>query len=224
MSVPFQFFQYLCHPERSEGPAFLSDAREPPPCPDTSAKIIKRMSVTLPQLALGICSSPRAQHSHKPSRIQPHRQRHLPRKKLPLPSPHPHSHLQRHRRTIRPHRLPHLFPDKQYIVESMSGGVGVIDCDNDGKLDIVTVNGSTVDRYRKKAATRSSRSTTRMPTSNSPNIHRHHQRRTHSQRLGHGRCRRRLRQRRHARSLRHRLRRQCALSQLGQLQIRRRHR
>lgn len=30
----------------------------------------------------------------------------------------------------------------------MSGGVGFIDCDNDGKLDIVTVNGSTVDRYR----------------------------------------------------------------------------
>ncbi len=30
----------------------------------------------------------------------------------------------------------------------MSGGVGLFDCDNDGKLDIVTVNGSTVDRYR----------------------------------------------------------------------------
>ena len=38
--------------------------------------------------------------------------------------------------------------DKRYIVESMSGGIGLIDCDNDGKLDIVTVNGSTVDRYR----------------------------------------------------------------------------
>jgi len=37
--------------------------------------------------------------------------------------------------------------DKQYIVESMSGGVGLIDCDNDGKLDIITVNGSTVQRY-----------------------------------------------------------------------------
>ncbi|MGA1985753.1 MAG: hypothetical protein ABSG72_05740, partial [Candidatus Sulfotelmatobacter sp.] len=32
-------------------------------------------------------------------------------------------------------------PDKKYIVESMSGGVGLIDCDNDGKLDIITVNG-----------------------------------------------------------------------------------
>ena len=39
-------------------------------------------------------------------------------------------------------------PDKRYIVESMSGGVGLIDCDNDGKLDIITVNGSTVDRYK----------------------------------------------------------------------------
>ncbi|MFZ0308886.1 MAG: CRTAC1 family protein [Candidatus Sulfotelmatobacter sp.] len=33
-------------------------------------------------------------------------------------------------------------------METVSGGVGFIDCDNDGKLDIVTVNGSTVDRYR----------------------------------------------------------------------------
>jgi enediyne biosynthesis protein E4 len=40
-------------------------------------------------------------------------------------------------------------PEKKYIVESMSGGVGLIDCDNDGKLDIITVNGSTVERYRK---------------------------------------------------------------------------
>jgi len=39
-------------------------------------------------------------------------------------------------------------PDEYYIVESMSGGAGFIDCDNDGKLDIVTVNGSTVERYR----------------------------------------------------------------------------
>ncbi len=37
---------------------------------------------------------------------------------------------------------------QRYIVESMSGGVGFIDCDNDGKLDIITVNGSTVDRFR----------------------------------------------------------------------------
>src|SRR5713226_3772006 len=39
-------------------------------------------------------------------------------------------------------------PEKKYIVESMSGGTGLIDCDNDGELDIITVNGSTVDRFR----------------------------------------------------------------------------
>ena len=39
-------------------------------------------------------------------------------------------------------------PDQLYIMESMSGGVGFIDCDNDGKLDIVTVTGSTVEHYR----------------------------------------------------------------------------
>jgi hypothetical protein len=38
--------------------------------------------------------------------------------------------------------------DKRYVIESMSGGIGLFDCDNDGKLDIVVVNGSTVDRYR----------------------------------------------------------------------------
>ncbi len=46
--------------------------------------------------------------------------------------------------------VPHISSvDKKYIVESMSGGVGFIDCDNDGKLDIVAVNGSSVERYRK---------------------------------------------------------------------------
>lgn len=39
-------------------------------------------------------------------------------------------------------------PDKQYIVETMSGGVGLIDCDNDGKLDIILVNGSTLEHFR----------------------------------------------------------------------------
>jgi hypothetical protein len=39
-------------------------------------------------------------------------------------------------------------PDKQYIVESISGGVGLIDCDNDGKLDIIVVNGSTIEHFR----------------------------------------------------------------------------
>src|SRR5271167_3300295 len=39
--------------------------------------------------------------------------------------------------------------EKRYIIESMSGGAGLFDCDDDGRLDIVTVNGSTVDRYLK---------------------------------------------------------------------------
>ncbi len=39
-------------------------------------------------------------------------------------------------------------PEKRYIVESMSGGAGLIDCDNDGKLDIITVNGSTIEHYK----------------------------------------------------------------------------
>jgi hypothetical protein len=39
-------------------------------------------------------------------------------------------------------------PEQHYIIESMSGGAGLIDCDGDGKLDIIVVNGSTVDRYR----------------------------------------------------------------------------
>ncbi len=39
-------------------------------------------------------------------------------------------------------------PEKRYIVESMSGGAGLIDCDNDGRLDIITVNGSTIERFK----------------------------------------------------------------------------
>ncbi len=45
--------------------------------------------------------------------------------------------------------IPHIStPDKQYIVESMSGGVALIDCDNDGKLDIIVANGSTIEHSR----------------------------------------------------------------------------
>ena len=39
--------------------------------------------------------------------------------------------------------------EKRYIIESMSGGAGLFDCDDDGRLDIVLVNGSTVDRFLK---------------------------------------------------------------------------
>lgn len=39
--------------------------------------------------------------------------------------------------------------EKRYIVESISGGVGLFDCDDDGRLDIVIVNGSSIDRFSK---------------------------------------------------------------------------
>ncbi len=39
-------------------------------------------------------------------------------------------------------------PGNRYVIESTSGGIGLIDCDNDGRLDIVAVDGSSVDRYR----------------------------------------------------------------------------
>ncbi len=43
----------------------------------------------------------------------------------------------------------HLSSSEQhFIIESMSGGVGLIDCDGNGKLDILVANGSTVDRFR----------------------------------------------------------------------------
>ena len=43
----------------------------------------------------------------------------------------------------------HLASKQQhYIVESMGGGVGLFDCGNDGRLDVVVTNGSSVDRYR----------------------------------------------------------------------------
>src|SRR5579871_2431867 len=40
-------------------------------------------------------------------------------------------------------------PGKHYVIESMSGGIGLFDCDNDGRLDIIMANGSSVEHYRK---------------------------------------------------------------------------
>ena len=43
--------------------------------------------------------------------------------------------------------VPHVStPEKRYIVESMSGGAALFDCDGDGYLDVTTVNGSSVER------------------------------------------------------------------------------
>ena len=43
----------------------------------------------------------------------------------------------------------HSSIEKRYLIEMMGGGIGLFDCDNDGKLDIVVVTDSTVDRYLK---------------------------------------------------------------------------
>ena len=45
--------------------------------------------------------------------------------------------------------MPHVStPEKRYIVESMSGGAALLDCDGDGYLDVATVNGSSVERFK----------------------------------------------------------------------------
>src|SRR2546423_2541905 len=46
-------------------------------------------------------------------------------------------------------------PEKKYIVESMSGGVALLDYDNDGYEDIYFVNSLTVDLVRSKGKTKS---------------------------------------------------------------------
>ncbi|MDX6303182.1 MAG: enediyne biosynthesis protein [Blastocatellia bacterium] len=46
-------------------------------------------------------------------------------------------------------------PEKKYIVESMSGGVALLDYDGDGYLDIYLVNSLTVDMVKSKQKTRS---------------------------------------------------------------------
>ena len=43
--------------------------------------------------------------------------------------------------------VPHFSTDKRYLVDMMAGGIGLLDCDNDGRLDIVVVTDSSVDRY-----------------------------------------------------------------------------
>jgi len=45
--------------------------------------------------------------------------------------------------------VPHIAAQEaRYVIDSTSGGTGLFDCDSDGKLDIVLVNGSTVERLR----------------------------------------------------------------------------
>jgi len=40
-------------------------------------------------------------------------------------------------------------PEARYVIDSISGGAGLFDCDDNGRLDIVVVNGSTVERLLK---------------------------------------------------------------------------
>jgi enediyne biosynthesis protein E4 len=40
-------------------------------------------------------------------------------------------------------------PENRYIIESMSGGAAVFDCDGDDFLDVAVVNGSSVERFKK---------------------------------------------------------------------------
>lgn len=43
--------------------------------------------------------------------------------------------------------VPHFPADPRYLVEMMGGGVALLDCDNDDRLDIVSVTNSTIPRY-----------------------------------------------------------------------------
>jgi len=37
---------------------------------------------------------------------------------------------------------------QHYVVETISGGVALFDCDNDGKLDILVANDSTIEQAK----------------------------------------------------------------------------
>jgi hypothetical protein len=44
--------------------------------------------------------------------------------------------------------MPHTSTERRYLVETMGGGgIALLDCDNDGKLDIAVVNDSTIAQY-----------------------------------------------------------------------------
>ena len=84
--------------------------------------------------------------------------------------------------------VPHISSlEKRYIVESMSGGVGFIDCDNDGHLDVVTVNGSNVERYRQGGDPMVTLYHQDVVKGRHPRVYRYHPvGRAYPQRMGHG--------------------------------------
>jgi hypothetical protein len=44
--------------------------------------------------------------------------------------------------------VPFSSMQQKYVIENVSGGVALLDCDNDGRLDIAVVNDSSVERFR----------------------------------------------------------------------------
>lgn len=45
-------------------------------------------------------------------------------------------------------KVPYSSMKQHYVVETLSGGVALFDCDNDGKLDILVVNDATIEQAR----------------------------------------------------------------------------
>jgi enediyne biosynthesis protein E4 len=45
-------------------------------------------------------------------------------------------------------RVPDSSKNQHYVVETISGGVALLDCDNDGKLDILVVNDATIEQAK----------------------------------------------------------------------------
>src|SRR5579885_3651767 len=44
--------------------------------------------------------------------------------------------------------VPHTRTDRRYVLDTMSaGGIALLDCDHDGKLDIAVVNDSTIEQF-----------------------------------------------------------------------------
>ena len=111
-------------------------------------------------------------------------------------------------------------PEKKYIVESMSGGVGLFDFDKDGWLDVYLVNSPTV-----ATAAQSRRRPKRVVAQQSRRyVHRRDRaRRRRLPGMGDGRGDGRLRQRRLGGPLRHLLRRQSPVPQQWGWHVHRRH-
>jgi enediyne biosynthesis protein E4 len=65
------------------------------------------------------------------------------------PSPQPQIRLRDISREAGLNTAPPAPLQKKYLVEMMGGGIALFDCDNDGKLDILSVNDSDIDRYQK---------------------------------------------------------------------------